>query len=196
MFCLLQSAFKNVLLSAPEHWQSECLRKRGVEEGGGVGGGRKSRIDSPLMLCRSAMLSLCVPKRTLSNISSARTININEKKKKERDFVIFKLWILRIGGFFCFSAAVQLRRRLYSSLVASKLIYLVQRCRLVSYECTYSWKERERFVILLSALARKISVMHNNAVCINLIIQSFVILTFEQVLLLTNIFSQMIGFCL
>lgn len=57
-------------------------------------------------------------------------------------------------------------------------------------------EKRERFIILLSALARKISVTHNNAVCINLIIQSFVILTFEQVLLLTNIFSQMIGFCL
>lgn len=57
-------------------------------EGGSEGGERKSRIDSPLMLCRSAMLSLCVPKRTLSNISSARTININEKKKK-RETLLF-----------------------------------------------------------------------------------------------------------
>lgn len=80
MFCSPLQSIDNQNVFGRGEWGRE-----GVE-----GGRRKSRIDSPLMLCRSAMLSLCVPKRTLSNISSARTININEKKKK-RDFVIFKL---------------------------------------------------------------------------------------------------------
>lgn len=79
MFCSPLQSIDNQNVFGRGEWGREGVRE----------GGRKSQIDSPLMLCRSAMLSLCVPKRTLSNISSARTININKQKK--RDFVIFKL---------------------------------------------------------------------------------------------------------